>query len=64
MSRFVKIDNASGNPIAVNLDKILYIMQSENGIHLVYSIAENGVAKGVNLSMSLDDFLHLASDKV
>lgn len=61
MSKFVKITGAAGKSVVVNLDKILYVEESEKGVHLVYAITEKGQTKGLNLDMSLVDFLDLAS---
>lgn len=61
MSKFVKITGAAGKSVAVNLDKILYVEESEKGVYLVYAITEKGLTKGLNLDMSLVDFLNLAS---
>lgn len=61
MSKFVKTTEAAGKSVAVNLDKILYVEESEKGVHLVYTITEKGLTKGLNLDMSLVDFLDLAS---
>lgn len=63
MSKFIKITKAAGESVAVNLDKILYIEESETGVYLVFSITEKGLTKGLNLDISFADFLCLATDK-
>lgn len=63
MSNIIKVHTPNGEDMIVNTDKILFATATDNGIFLTFKIKESGEQEGINVAMTLTEFLISANNE-